>query len=404
MTTPAVVDLNSSVFADQVWVQSDRENYELVNGNPVAIGDLPESTSAQRPTAEWANAVNAVLRQVSAVFRGTSMPTALQIATYFRLPRYTTAELTDPLAVEQGAGATAYDTDLEVIVTSNGTTWSAAGGIASLGDGTARSVFGRASNTAGVHADIVGAGTAAAPAILSDNGTTVAFRTLALLSDTVLYDVDYGSVTPVTLADGSRVIGAHTWTIANAAAATTFEVGATGIVFDANTTNTVYTTTRSASYLRIVLGTLIPSWDPLRTYVIDAYFTTLTIASATNRVFIGIDADGAGTDRHAGGGPRGGGSPTTHVQNDSNILAGLANGGHDQFSIRISPESVLSSSGTMGADFRVPELVGSYYAHTSPNGGHQIMDPASFLSIAFVTGEVGGAMAVTLRRLRVRRI
>jgi hypothetical protein len=243
------------------------------------------------------------------------------------------------------------------------------------------------------------------------NTTTAGFMSAAHFDvvdavDAVLYDVDFSTLANNTLTNGAEVIDGDSWTVANAAAATTFEVlNGSGIHFDAAASSTAFTTAgRTAASLRIVLSTLIPGWDPLRTYVIEAYFTTLTIASANNRVFIGIDADGAGTDRIAGGGPRGSATITTHVQTEAAISAGQANGGHNAYGVRISPEGVTSCSGTYGPSFPVYSLVGASSQHTSPNQGHSVMDPASFLTIAFVTGEAGGAMDVVLRRLRIRRV
>jgi hypothetical protein len=242
------------------------------------------------------------------------------------------------------------------------------------------------------------------------NTTTAGFMSSAHfdivdLIDAVLYDVDFSSLANNTLADGAEVIDGDSWTVANAAAATTFAIeNGTGLHFDATTTSTIYTTaTRTASHLRIAIGTLIPAYDPLRVYVIEGYFPTLTIGAASNRVLMAFDYDAGGTDRLAGGGPRGSG-PTTSIQQDANITAGFANGGHDTYAIRISPDGLMSLSGTYAAGFPVYTTVGSSTSHATPTNGPNPLDPSAFLVIAFVTGEAGGAMDVVLERLRVRRV
>lgn len=222
--------------------------------------------------------------------------------------------------------------------------------------------------------------------------------------DAVLYDVDYSTLANNALANGAEVISGDSWTVANAAAATTFEVlNGSGIHFDAAASSTAYTSSsRTAAYLRILLATLITGFDPLRTYVVDAYFSSLTLGTSNNRVFVGFDLDGGGTDRLLGGGRRNTvGTQETYAQGDTTINGGAAT--HDAFGIRLSPDGVSTYSGTYAAGFPVYTFGGAH--RLASEGANALPDPTNtFLVIAFPTGEAGGAMDAVLQRLRVRRV
>ncbi len=346
---PAVSDLLSASFATADWCDLDKVNRDE-DGN--LIGSLPESQSANRPTAEFGNGVSAALRQASTFFRGTAETDALHIATTLRIPRFTTAGR--PAAGT--SGRMIYDTDLDALFMDDGAAW-----------------------------DPVGA---------TDIGD---------ISDDVLYDQDFSTLANNTFADGSEVIGSHTWTAANVAAATIFDIqNGTGLRFDATTTSTVYnTSTRSASNIGIPITTLIPAFDPLRTYVIDVYFTTLTLGNVANRVLVCFDNNGAGTDHLSGGGPH---NDFIGTQIESTTSAATPRGAHNVIGVRISPEGVAAYASTYASGFPVYALAGSYQPHATQNFS-PAMDPTNTrLVIAFVTGEAGGAMVATLRRLRVRRI
>jgi hypothetical protein len=241
------------------------------------------------------------------------------------------------------------------------------------------------------------------------NTTTAGFMSAAHFNvvdaiDAVLYDTDFSTLANNTLANGAEVIDGDSWTVANAAAATTFEVlNGSGIHFDAAASATAYTTgTRSATYMRILLATLIPNFDPLRTYVVDAYFSSLTMAVTNDRVFVGFDLDGSGTDRIIGGGRRFNvGNNETYAQSDATINGAVIT--HDAFGIRMSPDGVSTYSGTYAAGFPNYPFGGSHRLATE--GANALPDPTNtFLVVAFVTGSVAGTMDAVLQRLRVRRI
>lgn len=128
MTLPAIVSILDPAFKDQTWTQTDKRNFALVvQGGQVVvgppIGDLPERRFRDTPTAEGINGILAVLREIHDVFAGTTPITSADIEEFFRLPRYTTAQLTNALAISQGEGTAAYNTTTNRIVTSNGATW-----------------------------------------------------------------------------------------------------------------------------------------------------------------------------------------------------------------------------------------------------------------------------------------
>jgi hypothetical protein len=242
------------------------------------------------------------------------------------------------------------------------------------------------------------------------NTTTAGFMSSAHFDvveaiDSVLYDVDYSTLANNTLTNGAEVIDGDSWTVANAAAATTFEVlNGSGIHFDAAASATAYTTgSRSATYMRILLSTLIPSFDPLRTYVVDAYFSSLTMAVTNDRVFVGFDLDGTGTDRIIGGGRRFNvGNNETYAQGDATVNG--SNATHDAFGIRLSPDGVSTYSGTYAAGFPAPYTYGGAHRLVS-EGANALPDPTNtFLVVAFVAGSVAGTMDAVLQRLRIRRI
>lgn len=354
---PTIYDLLHADFLTQAWTAMDGTNRTAAGGLGTA---LPEAQSATRPTAEWRNGVIGVLRQLSQIHTGATQTTALNIATTLRIPRYTTAGR--PAAGTEGR--LIHDTDLDILLLDSGASWVEIGAAIEQTD----------------------------------------------VSDSVLYDQDFSTLANNTFADGAEVIGSHTWTAANVATATIFDIqNGTGLRFDAAATTGVYTTaTRSAANISIPILTLIPTFDPIRTYVIDAYFTTLTLGVSGNRVLIALDNNDDGTDRLAGGGPRNPGTAVTlsaSTQIEGTIGGSYSSVGHDTFGVRISPDGVVACSGTYSGGFPTAySRVGAVIQHATASYS-PAMDPTNTrLVIAFPPGEAGGAMVATLRRLRVRRV
>lgn len=283
---PAVYDPLDPAIQAQSWLA--RDAFNTVNG--VQGVALPEAQHAIEPTAEGTNGQRACIKSFCDYVQGLTPITALQIATYFRLPRYTTAQLTDPLAVSQGAGATAYNTDTGSLVTSNGTTWAAAGGIASLGNGAAASVLGVAGASPAARADIVGTGTASVPAIMSHDGSTVAFRTLSVLGDGLqtLVDQDLTALATNAFADGAETIGAlegnaggtanagANWGIVNG---TGLRLSSTGGTWNSGTTTGPHWYCTVSS---------IPGWRSGKSFIVDLVITAGTFAAGNDQLRFGL--------------------------------------------------------------------------------------------------------------------
>src|SRR5688572_1260171 len=113
---PAVSDLLSASFATADWCDVDKVNRDD-NGN--LRGSVPESQSANHPTAEYANGVCAALRQLSTFVRGTASVDAWSIANTLKIPVYTTAGR--PAAGT--AGRIIYDSDLDTLFADDGAAW-----------------------------------------------------------------------------------------------------------------------------------------------------------------------------------------------------------------------------------------------------------------------------------------
>jgi hypothetical protein len=148
---------------------------------------------------------------------------------------------------------------------------------AMLDNGTARTVLGRSANSAGARADIAGAGAVTGQHFLTDNGTTLAFRSYA--DANTIYEVDFSSLANNTLTDGTESIDGINWTVANAAEAGTFDIlNGTGLRIIAATSNggasTMNSTTQAAAYLYTTLGS-IPGYDPAYSYIAEIYCSTL---------------------------------------------------------------------------------------------------------------------------------
>lgn len=406
MGTPTITDPLNPLFNVQAWVQSNKTNYDET-GNP--IGDIPEDSTLhqQKLTAEVLNGLCAAQRSMSTWSQGVDAGAALSDGAALSV-------------LGNATNATAARTDIAFgtsghVLRRSGTTvgagtliagsFATAPGIvtpAMLDNGTARSVLGVAGGSA-ARADIAAT---TDDTFLGRTGGSVSFSSISVnqVGDQILYDQDFSLLANNTFADGAEVIGSHTWTAANSAAGQIFDIqNGTGLRFDAAASSTVYTTTtRSAANISIPILTLIPTFDPIRSYMIDAYYTTLTLGSVANRVLICLDNNGAGTDHLSGGGPI---STFIGTQIEATTSGATPYGAHNCIGTLISPHGVAGYAGTYSSGFPTAyALAGSYQPHATQNFT-PAMDPtgARFV-IAFVTGEAGGLMVATLRHVRARRV
>jgi hypothetical protein len=168
-----------------------------------------------------------------------------------------------------------------------------------LGSHGARSIVGRSANSSGDAADISGGGSASDIHVFSDDGSTVASRSLATVLDSdaarwaTVRDIDLGAwaATDFTSGgDGTVSVGGLTWNKANVTAAdgapgyfrrNDSDVGDDGgsglrIVHDASLSTTLTTAANTAPHLWIALSTLDASYDETAEYVLQMHVTRLT--------------------------------------------------------------------------------------------------------------------------------
>jgi hypothetical protein len=277
---------------------------------------------------------------------------------------------------------------------------------AMLDNGAVRSVLGRSANSSGARADIAGGG---ANQVLSDDGTTIAFRSITTVEDaaSVLVDIDCSAQAVNDWnagGDNTYSLGGFTWTIRNTNVADTFGPdGSTGVRYNASGTASEWTTsTRTATSLSIALTTLIPTWDVAGTYVVECYFSSVTLGTSGDRIQIAIDYDTAGTDRLLGGGRRNSsGTQQTYAIVDTTINGNAYT--DDAIAIRVNMNGVGGMSGTYSAGFPANYQHSGGYGPAAASFA-SALDGSASLVISFVNGNTGGACDATLRRIRIRRI
>lgn len=208
---------------------------------------------------------------------------------------------------------------------------------------------------------------------------------------------------------GSYSVGGVNWTVANTTAADTFGlVNATGLRFNAAAVSgTYHTTTRTAAYLRVPVATLVPTFDPMATYVIEVYISAATLGTNGNRIAFGIENDTTGTDRMLCGGRRNAsGTQQTYVTIDGAASIQGSAATHTAIALRINADGVSAFSGAYsGGAFPHPYAFSSgHITHADSVVNAMGGDATNYFFVAFITGETGGAMDCTLARYRIRRI
>lgn len=163
-----------------------------------------------------------------------------------------------------------------------------------LGRGGARSVKGRASNSAGAVADISGSGTATAPQVLTDDGTTVSWTAFTSVRNTVntLYEVNFSTLANNTFVDGAETIDGLAYVAANMVELGTAAVqNGTGIRMVAAASNGGATTMTSVSqlipYIYVPLSQ-IAGYDATATYIIEIYMPSRVLEANGEYVALGL--------------------------------------------------------------------------------------------------------------------
>lgn len=121
MTTPnlpALADILDPAIEQQSWMLLNKYN---ADAKGIPQGPFDEILARYRVSAEWANGITRQIRDVGRYFRGTAMPTALKISSYFGLPVFTTAAR--PAAHASNIGRLLYDSDLDAVFVDTGGAW-----------------------------------------------------------------------------------------------------------------------------------------------------------------------------------------------------------------------------------------------------------------------------------------
>lgn len=289
----------------------------------------------------------------------------------------------------------------------------------------ARSLKGRSANSSGVPADIAGTGTSSAPAIMSDDGTSLSFRTLDQILDAAdtIYAVDYSSLSTVALS-GTPSIDSHTYSVHNQGNSTLFEIlNGSGLHWDASTTNTAFSNaSQTATNIRISWANLLGSrFDMTGRYAVDIRIGSRTLGVSGNRLWCGFIrnsitsattisnsmgvqlGNNAGAQQFSFTAPSAGSGGASISATGLDVITVVCDGLFVRGFVGAwssgwpSPSSMTwMGQGGVGPSTNADDA--GYYA----NGG-----PSSALGgfvMAAWTGETGGAMDVVIRQIRVRRV
>lgn len=225
----------------------------------------------------------------------------------------------------------------------------------------------------------------------------------------VAADIDFSSLANSgAFADGTVAIDGVNWTARNTSAASTFQVtNGTGLQFVTDGTSGEFNnSSRTAAHIGVAASTLISDFDATGTYLVEAYFPTLTFTSANNRALVGMWRD-ANQDRAALGGFSFSGSALgAWTQLDAS--GGQINqASHDCAIVLLSPTGMATYSGAYSSGFPTPAnrvSIGTATFGTTSVSSFNVLDPASEFVIAFRTGTTATGMEIDLERLRITRI
>ncbi len=285
---------------------------------------------------------------------------------------------------------------------------------AMLDNGSARTVLGRSANSAGARADISGAGTSTVPQVLSDNGTTVAFRSMAALD--TLYEVDFSTLANNTFADGAETIDGLPWVVANAAELATFDIlngtGLRAVVAASNGgASTMTSASQLAAYLYIELED-IPGYRPEHQYVFEIYCSAATHEANGEGVMLGLwgvaaDPNSVSVARMRAGALVNGTAFDRVIRSTittTNLEGTDDRTGHNVLAIRLDPMGQgMVSSGTWSGDWPATDC--GLSIPTSGGGSDPFNHGTVRLFLAFPTAnDASPTTSTTVQRLRIRRV
>lgn len=291
---------------------------------------------------------------------------------------------------------------------------------AKLRNSGARSVIGRAANSSGDPADISGSGTAAAPQVLTDDGSTCAFTSYSSvrLAASVLYEVNFSSLGNNTLTDGAETIDGLGWVWANTGEMGTCAVqNGTGIRMVVATSNGGAVTMTSASQL-IAYGYVplsqIAGWDPTAEYVIEIYCSARVLEANGEYVALGLwgvansPFSGSAARMRAAKLVRNAGDTADVMRNTLNTTddtGDVAIDSHNVIAIRVSAAGIGQVySGIWSAGWPT-----SYTAHSIFPSGPVASSPMNTGDVRIFVGlgtanDASPSTSVTIERMRIRRV
>lgn len=205
--------------------------------------------------------------------------------------------------------------------------------------------------------------------------------------------------------DGTYSLGGLTWNIVNTARSDTFGPdGSTGVRFNATAgvTTAFDNASQTATYIWLLATTLIPSFNPLSDYIVEYYYSSLTLSTTGDAVGLILwNSTGA---RVARGGRRN----TSGTQQTCLRLDGNENGtgySDNAFALRFNATNAAVASGTYAAGFpsAYPHLGAMVSLAVATPLQNPILDPASLrIGFAWLANTAGNADS-TLARIRVWR-
>lgn len=202
--------------------------------------------------------------------------------------------------------------------------------------------------------------------------------------------------------DGTYSLGGLTWNIVNTGVADTLGPnGSTGVRFNstAGTTTVFNNTSRTATHMWIAGTTLLPNFDPLSAYVVEFYYSSITLAASSDE--IGVFFWNSSSNRVVRAGRRFSATQQTMLMLDANTQGTTYT--DDAFALRIDAATASIASGTYAAGFPSPyprmssvTMMGTNQPIASP-----IFDPTNLrIGFAWVSNTAGNADS-TLARIRV---
>jgi hypothetical protein len=222
----------------------------------------------------------------------------------------------------------------------------------------------------------------------------------------VLREIVFANEANANIVNGNNTIDGDIWTGVDVGNANVFSlVNGSGLFFDANAANTIFTTaTRSAARITIPLATLLPGFNPWWTLLVEVVHDSLTLGTSNNRTFFGVDPNNASAgsiNRLLGGGRRNSATnQQTYGQFDA-TLNGLTNASSFlAFGMRLNARGVVAMSSAPAAYPNPYASAGASLA--CPDMAGCVFHPQAVFTIAFVTGEAGAAMQGTVQRIRFR--